>query len=109
MRTLVDLAKNFRLETVAEWVGSEEDAKLLLELGVDYFQGFYFGEPTVSPDWLTIRPRKTSSESPANSARSEFTDHRTLPSLFPLREIGDLLAHRGKLLFELADFLVALR
>jgi len=40
------------LETVAEWVSSEEDAKLLLELGVDYFQGFYFGEPTVAPDWL---------------------------------------------------------
>ena len=52
VRTLVDLAKNFRLETVAEWVSSEEDAKLLLELGVDYFQGFYFGEPTISPDWL---------------------------------------------------------
>ena len=52
VRTLVDLAKNFRLETVAEWVGSEEDAKLLQELGVDYFQGFYFGEPNVSPDWL---------------------------------------------------------
>jgi len=52
VRTLVDLAKNFRLETVAEWVSSEEDAKLLLELGVDYFQGYYFGEPTISPDWL---------------------------------------------------------
>lgn len=53
VRTLVDLAKNFRLETVAEWVGSEEDANLLLELGVDFFQGYYFGQPTVSPDWLT--------------------------------------------------------
>jgi len=53
VRTLVDLAKNFRLVTVAEWVSSEEDAKLLLELGVDYFQGYYFGQPTVSPDWLT--------------------------------------------------------
>jgi diguanylate cyclase (GGDEF)-like protein len=52
VRTLVDLAKNFRLETVAEWVSSEEDARLLLELGVDYFQGYYFGQPTVSPDWL---------------------------------------------------------
>lgn len=52
VRTLVDLAKNFRLETVAEWVSSEEDAKLLLELGVDFFQGYYFGEPNLSPDWL---------------------------------------------------------
>jgi diguanylate cyclase (GGDEF)-like protein len=62
VRTLVDLAKNFRLETVAEWVSSEEDAKLLVELGVDYFQGFYFGEPTVSPDWMTSEVRNQKSE-----------------------------------------------
>jgi diguanylate cyclase (GGDEF)-like protein len=59
VRTLVDLAKNFRLETVAEWVSSEEDANLLLELGVDYFQGYYFGQPTVSPEWLTSEPKKS--------------------------------------------------
>jgi len=52
VRTLVDLAKNFRLETVAEWVGSEEDAKLLASFGVDYFQGYYFGEPDISPEWM---------------------------------------------------------
>ena len=52
VRTLVDLAKNFQLETVAEWVGSEEDANLLAEFGVDYFQGFYFGEPNISPAWM---------------------------------------------------------
>jgi diguanylate cyclase (GGDEF)-like protein len=51
VRTLVDLAKNFQLETVAEWVGSEEDAQLLHTFGVDYFQGFYFGQPDVSPEW----------------------------------------------------------
>jgi diguanylate cyclase (GGDEF)-like protein len=62
VRTLVDLAKNFRLETVAEWVSSEEDAKLLAELGIDYFQGFYFGEPTVSPDWMTSQPQPQKSE-----------------------------------------------
>ncbi|HET7335859.1 MAG TPA: EAL domain-containing protein, partial [Rhizomicrobium sp.] len=51
VRTLVDLAKNFNLQTIAEWVGSEEDAKLLEQFGVDYFQGFFFGEPTLDPDW----------------------------------------------------------
>lgn len=51
VRTLVDLAKNFKLETVAEWVGSEEDAQLLASYGVDFFQGFFFGEPDVSPAW----------------------------------------------------------
>lgn len=51
VRTLVDLAKNFQLETVAEWVGSEQDAVLLKEFGVDYFQGYYFGEPNMAPSW----------------------------------------------------------
>jgi EAL domain-containing protein (putative c-di-GMP-specific phosphodiesterase class I) len=52
VRTLVDLAKNFNLETVAEWVGSDEDADLLEKLGVDYFQGFHLGEPLLEPNWL---------------------------------------------------------
>ncbi len=52
VRTLVELAKNFQLETVAEWVGSEEDAQLLAGFGVDYFQGFYFGEPLIAPEWI---------------------------------------------------------
>jgi diguanylate cyclase (GGDEF)-like protein len=53
VRTLVDLASNFNLETVAEWVGSEEEADLLREFGVDYFQGFFYGQPEINPDWLT--------------------------------------------------------
>ena len=52
VRTLVGLAKNFELETVAEWVDSEEDAKILSEYGVDYFQGFHFGRPDTAPTWL---------------------------------------------------------
>lgn len=47
VRTLVDLAKNFRLKTVAEWVGSDEEAALLESFGVDYFQGFHFGQPAL--------------------------------------------------------------
>ncbi len=51
VRTLVELAQNFNLKTVAEWVGSDEDAALLESFGVDYFQGFHFGEPTLNPAW----------------------------------------------------------
>jgi len=51
VRTLVGLAKNFDIRTVAEWVGSDEDAALLQAFGVDYFQGFYFGEPEIDPKW----------------------------------------------------------
>ncbi len=52
VRTLVELAKNFKLETVAEWVSSEEDAELLAAFGVDYFQGFHFGTPEIAPVWM---------------------------------------------------------
>lgn len=51
VRTLVELARHFSLETVAEWVGSEDEAALLAQLGVDYFQGHHFGEPTSQPSW----------------------------------------------------------
>jgi diguanylate cyclase (GGDEF)-like protein len=51
VRTLVDLAKNFNLKTTAEWVSSEPEAVLLESFGVDHFQGFFFGEPCLKPDW----------------------------------------------------------
>ncbi len=51
VRTLVELARNFNLKTVAEWVASDEDAALLEGFGVDYFQGFHFGEPVLDPEW----------------------------------------------------------
>ena len=58
VRTLVELAKNFQLDTVAEWVDSAEDAQLLAEFGIDYFQGFYFGRPETVPDWLDKGPKR---------------------------------------------------
>ncbi len=51
VRTLTGLAKNFNMRVVAEWVGSDEDAVLLESFGVDYFQGFHFGEPLLEPEW----------------------------------------------------------
>ena len=42
VRTLVDLAKNFNLKTVAEWVGSDEDAALLRKLRRRLFPGLPF-------------------------------------------------------------------
>jgi diguanylate cyclase (GGDEF)-like protein len=51
VRTLVDLAQNFNLKTVAEWVGSDEEAGMLQDMGVDYFQGFHFGEPSLELTW----------------------------------------------------------
>ena len=51
VRTLTGLAKNLNMRVVAEWVGSDEDAALLESFGVDYFQGFHFGEPLLEPVW----------------------------------------------------------
>jgi diguanylate cyclase (GGDEF)-like protein len=51
VRTLVHLAKNFNLKTTAEWVGNEAEAALLESFGVDHFQGFFFGEPQIQPEW----------------------------------------------------------
>src|SRR6201996_1100045 len=51
VRTLVGLARSFDIKTVAEWVGSDDDAALLQTFGVDYFQGFHFGEPVIDQKW----------------------------------------------------------
>ncbi|MEM0929459.1 MAG: EAL domain-containing protein [Pseudomonadota bacterium] len=51
VRTLIDLARNFGMKTVAEWVDNERDAAMLKALGVDYLQGFYVGRPELRPDW----------------------------------------------------------
>ncbi|MCQ8184044.1 EAL domain-containing protein [Parvularcula maris] len=51
VRTLVDLARNFEMQTVAEWVDNEQDARILKALGVDYLQGFFISKPTRRPEW----------------------------------------------------------
>ncbi len=54
VRMMVDLAQTFAVKTVAEMVGSREDADLLTRLGIDYLQGYMFGLPAPSPQ--TGRP-----------------------------------------------------
>jgi len=51
VRMMVDLAQTFGVKTVAEMVNSQEDADLLLRLGVDYLQGYMFGIPSAAPAW----------------------------------------------------------
>lgn len=48
VRTLVDLARNFNLPTVAEWVSNEEEVEMLRNMGVEYLQGFFLGEPRMT-------------------------------------------------------------
>ena len=51
MRSLIDLARTFGLRTVAEWVETEEDARLLRQWGVDLMQGRLFGMAELTPPW----------------------------------------------------------
>ena len=45
VQTIVYLARKLETKTVAEFVHSKEIYKIVKELGVDYSQGYYFGEP----------------------------------------------------------------
>lgn len=45
IESVVYLAEKLRVETVAEDVETQEQANYLRDLGVDYFQGYYFGKP----------------------------------------------------------------
>lgn len=51
IRTMVDLARNFELETVAEWVGDEQSVQFLSQAGIDYLQGFHFGKPISADEY----------------------------------------------------------
>ncbi len=58
VKDLVDLARNFDLPTVAEWVTSEKDAALLLDWGVNYLQGFFCGEASMRAPWAAAGSQK---------------------------------------------------
>jgi diguanylate cyclase (GGDEF)-like protein len=45
VRTINDYAHALGLKTVAEFVHSKEVFAVLKELGIDFFQGYYFGKP----------------------------------------------------------------
>ena len=52
IKALVDLAKLFDAKTVVEWVEDVETANMLRDWGVDYLQGYTFGEPQRKNPWI---------------------------------------------------------
>lgn len=50
LKTLIDLASTFGLETVAEWVGDDRAARHLVDAGITYMQGYYYGRPFDADD-----------------------------------------------------------
>jgi diguanylate cyclase (GGDEF)-like protein len=51
IRTMVELARSFKLVTVAEWVGDEDAASFLSHAGIDYLQGYHFGQPVLADQY----------------------------------------------------------
>jgi diguanylate cyclase (GGDEF)-like protein len=45
VKTIVTLSRNLKLRTIAEGVETEEQAKVLFDLGCNDFQGYYFSKP----------------------------------------------------------------
>jgi EAL domain-containing protein (putative c-di-GMP-specific phosphodiesterase class I) len=55
VKALTELARNFNIEIVAEWVQDEETAAVLAGYGVDLIQGTLTG--MASPEWALSNPR----------------------------------------------------
>lgn len=51
IRTMVEIAATFGMETVAEWVADEDTAGMLKEAGIDYLQGYLYGMPIPAEDY----------------------------------------------------------
>lgn len=51
VQALVSIARHFDMFTVAESVETAEDARVLVEMGVDCLQGYYFGAPSTQEPW----------------------------------------------------------
>jgi diguanylate cyclase (GGDEF)-like protein len=68
IRSLLDLARNFGLDTVAECVETMEQAEMLRDEGVGFLQGWAFGRPQIDPPWR----ESTEDGLPEISARSKI-------------------------------------
>jgi EAL domain-containing protein (putative c-di-GMP-specific phosphodiesterase class I) len=49
VQSIIGIAEQFELETIAEGVETEATLRLLRELGADYAQGFHLGRPAAVP------------------------------------------------------------
>lgn len=58
VEALVHLAKRFKMETVAEWVGDQASVDILTEIGATYCQGFHFGQPQLVQADGVIKPQR---------------------------------------------------
>jgi PAS domain S-box-containing protein len=50
VQSIISIAKQFELQTIAEGVENEAILRLVIELGADYAQGFHLGRPAAVPE-----------------------------------------------------------
>ena len=55
IKTLLEFNRSYGLQTIAECVETGEVAKMLMEMKIDYMQGYYFGKPDVLRPWAGER------------------------------------------------------
>lgn len=58
VQALVSIARHFDMFTVAESVETEDDARYLVDIGLDCLQGYYFGVPSTEAPWLSSKLAK---------------------------------------------------
>ena len=46
----IALAKKLNIEIVAEIIDNEDDLNFIKKLGIDYYQGYYFAQPSLNFD-----------------------------------------------------------
>ena len=49
VRNLISYFGGTEVKTIAEGVENKEDMTLLIEMGIDYLQGYYLGRPSFEP------------------------------------------------------------
>ena len=70
IRSLLDLARNFGLDTVAECVETMEQADTLLAEGVGFLQGWAFGRPQFEVPWSNANKDPEDLGAPATKIQS---------------------------------------
>lgn len=58
-QALVSIARHFDMFTVAESVETAEDARYLVDIGVDCLQGYFFGVPSTEAPWKAARASRS--------------------------------------------------
>jgi len=70
IRSLLDLAGNFGLDTVAECVETLEQAEMLRNEGVRFLQGWAFGKPSFETPWANVNDAAEDMAPPVTKIRS---------------------------------------